>query len=61
MTRLNVTTVPSPCVNWCEINPNDGYCRGCYRTLIEIASWSELSDLDKLAIWDKLEARKPNS
>ncbi|WP_082783997.1 DUF1289 domain-containing protein [Polynucleobacter sinensis] len=56
-----MTTVPSPCVNWCEINPNDGYCRGCYRTLIEIASWSELSDLDKLAIWDKLEARKPNS
>ncbi|OYY21892.1 MAG: DUF1289 domain-containing protein [Polynucleobacter sp. 24-46-87] len=54
-----MTTVPSPCINWCDINPENGFCRGCYRTLTEIAGWSELSKADKLEVWEKLETRKP--
>ncbi|MBU3574363.1 DUF1289 domain-containing protein [Polynucleobacter sp. UK-Mo-2m-Kol15] len=56
-----MTTVPSPCINWCDINPENGFCRGCYRTLSEIADWSELSDADKLEVWEKLEIRKPQT
>jgi len=56
-----LTTVPSPCINWCDINPENGFCRGCYRTLSEIADWSELSNSDKLEIWETLETRKPQA
>jgi len=56
-----LTTVPSPCINWCDINPETGYCRGCYRTLTEIADWSELSNTDKLKVWSQLQARKPQA
>ncbi|MGV0981133.1 MAG: DUF1289 domain-containing protein [Polynucleobacter sp.] len=56
-----MTTVPSPCINWCDINPETGFCRGCYRTLSEIAAWSELSNSEKLEVWEKLETRKPQA
>ncbi|MFZ4062475.1 MAG: DUF1289 domain-containing protein [Polynucleobacter sp.] len=56
-----MTTVPSPCINWCEMNPENGYCRGCFRTLSEIASWSEFSNTEKLNVCAQLEARKPQS
>ena len=59
--RLTLTTVPSPCINWCDINPENGYCRGCYRTLNEIANWSELSDPEKLEVWSELTKRKPQA
>ncbi|HVC02111.1 MAG TPA: DUF1289 domain-containing protein [Steroidobacteraceae bacterium] len=32
----------SPCVNICSLDEH-GYCKGCYRTLQEIASWSRLT------------------
>ncbi|QKM63456.1 DUF1289 domain-containing protein [Polynucleobacter antarcticus] len=54
-----MSTVPSPCVNWCDINPENGYCRGCYRTLTEIAKWSALSDPEKRKVCANLETRKP--
>ena len=54
-------SVPSPCVNWCEINPENQFCRGCYRTLTEIAEWSDLSDLEKLEVLSKLPSRKPQA
>ncbi|NNM61788.1 MAG: DUF1289 domain-containing protein, partial [Steroidobacteraceae bacterium] len=34
------TTAPlSPCISICALDEH-GYCRGCYRTLKEIANWS---------------------
>ncbi|WP_370625406.1 DUF1289 domain-containing protein [Polynucleobacter sp. CS-Odin-A6] len=53
--------MPSPCINWCDINPDSGFCRGCYRTLTEIADWSELSHSDKLEVLAKLNVRKPQT
>jgi predicted Fe-S protein YdhL (DUF1289 family) len=43
------------------MNPENGYCRGCYRTLTEIADWSELSNMEKLEVLSQLQARKPQS
>jgi predicted Fe-S protein YdhL (DUF1289 family) len=57
LSRFTLTTIPSPCINWCDINPENGYCRGCYRTLTEIAEWSELSNPEKLKIWEELKVR----
>jgi uncharacterized protein len=50
--------VPSPCVSICELNERDGSCKGCYRTLQEIAAWGQLSDTDKLVVWQRIEARQ---
>jgi predicted Fe-S protein YdhL (DUF1289 family) len=43
------------------MNPENKLCRGCFRTLDEIAEWSELSDSEKLEVWSKLPARKPQA
>ncbi|MBU3581926.1 DUF1289 domain-containing protein [Polynucleobacter sp. AP-Capit-er-40B-B4] len=56
-----MTIVPSPCINWCDINPENGYCRGCYRTLNEIADWSDMSNPEKLEVWTQLSIRKPQA
>ena len=50
--------VPSPCVSICEMSPDSGLCRGCFRTLDEIAAWSVLDAATKRAIVDALPARR---
>lgn len=35
-----------------------GFCRGCARTLEEIAAWSSLPDSGRLAVLERLAARK---
>lgn len=42
--------VPSPCINVCKMDPGTGLCRGCFRTLDEIAAWSASSDATRLEI-----------
>jgi predicted Fe-S protein YdhL (DUF1289 family) len=34
-----------------------GWCRGCFRTLDEIAAWAQLDDDAKRAVWRQLAAR----
>lgn len=55
--------VPSPCVSICELDVPLSRCKGCYRTLQEIAAWGTLADDEKRAVWTKIEARqrKPES
>lgn len=50
--------VPSPCVSICELDERSGSCKGCYRTLREIAGWSAMADADKLVIWERIEQRQ---
>jgi predicted Fe-S protein YdhL (DUF1289 family) len=35
-----------------------GWCKGCLRTLDEIAWWSQLDDDDKRAVWQLLPRRR---
>ena len=37
-------TVLSPCIGVCSMDVGTGYCRGCYRTIGEIAGWPEYDD-----------------
>ena len=53
-----MNTVASPCIKVCAVDPATGLCRGCFRTLEEIASWSSYSDREKLEVWKRLEARR---
>lgn len=50
--------VPSPCVSICELDERQGQCKGCYRSLQEIAVWGQLGDDDKIAVWRRIEARQ---
>ncbi|MET0378438.1 MAG: DUF1289 domain-containing protein [Spongiibacteraceae bacterium] len=39
-------TVKSPCISVCALN-DDGICIGCWRSVDEIAAWSELDNEHK--------------
>jgi len=49
----------SPCVNVCQMNPFTGLCRGCFRTLDEIAGWLDFSVSEKLEVFKHLDERRP--
>jgi predicted Fe-S protein YdhL (DUF1289 family) len=50
--------VASPCVRVCEMDTASGLCRGCLRTIREIALWSELSPVQRHAVLARLPARR---
>ncbi len=46
----NSTTVAlSPCIGVCEVDPV-GVCRGCERTLAEIADWATMDDGERVRL-----------
>jgi predicted Fe-S protein YdhL (DUF1289 family) len=49
--------LPSPCISVCAMDVSSGLCRGCLRTLDEIAGWSRLDDEGKRTIWTRIEQR----
>jgi uncharacterized protein len=50
--------VPSPCVQVCEMDEALGLCRGCRRTLKEIADWLEMPAKEQLATLQRVADRK---
>ena len=48
----------SPCTKVCVIDPASGFCRGCKRTLAEIASWASLTAAERRRIMQELRARQ---
>lgn len=50
--------LPSPCINICRIDPADGLCSGCLRSLDEIARWSRCDDSARQDILDAVERRR---
>jgi uncharacterized protein len=50
--------VPSPCIKLCVVDPATGLCRGCRRTLAEIAAWPSLGDEAKRKILARVAARR---
>lgn len=48
----------SPCINLCQMDPDNNLCRGCFRTLDEIARWSTLTVAAKNIILSQLAARQ---
>ena len=49
--------VLSPCVGICDLG-DDGLCRGCLRTVGEIASWSTMGDAQRLRVIEELPSRE---
>jgi predicted Fe-S protein YdhL (DUF1289 family) len=47
----------SPCLNICTLDER-GVCRGCYRTLDEIAGWVRMTPGDQWATVERADARR---
>jgi len=50
--------IPSPCISVCQIDSSSQLCRGCWRTLDEIAAWSTSTDATKEKVWTLIAQRK---
>jgi predicted Fe-S protein YdhL (DUF1289 family) len=48
----------TPCVDICEIDRTSGLCRGCGRTIDEIANWASMSSAERRRIINELAGRK---
>jgi predicted Fe-S protein YdhL (DUF1289 family) len=48
----------SPCIGICQLEPASGLCRGCRRTIAEIAAWPALAPAERTAILAEIERRK---
>jgi predicted Fe-S protein YdhL (DUF1289 family) len=51
-------TIETPCIKVCEIDPASGLCRGCARTLDEIARWGMMGDGERRRVMSELPARR---
>lgn len=49
--------IQSPCVKICTLDTQAGVCRGCGRTLDEIAGWVRMSVAERKRVMDELPAR----
>lgn len=47
----------SPCTGVCVIDPVSHLCRGCRRTLGEIAGWAGMGEAERAAVWAVLDER----
>jgi uncharacterized protein len=52
------TDIASPCNKICILDSAGNLCTGCYRTLDEIAKWSEFSAREKRAVLASLVDRR---
>lgn len=55
---LHDQTPASPCIQVCRIDPASGICRGCLRTLDEIAGWSNSTNAQKREVLDRVHERR---
>ena len=55
--RVFDTSVPSPCIAVCQIDPRTDLCIGCRRHLDEIRNWPVLTAEQKRAVLAQLPKR----
>jgi predicted Fe-S protein YdhL (DUF1289 family) len=48
-------SIESPCIQLCQIDPERALCRGCGRTLQEIARWSAYTPAERRRIMNDLQ------
>lgn len=50
--------VASPCINVCKMHEATALCRGCARTIPEIAGWSKADDDERIRVLNRLPERR---
>ena len=51
----------SPCTGVCTIARETGLCRGCLRTIDEIARWRAMDEAERRHVLAACDARRPSS
>jgi uncharacterized protein len=54
---MSKSSLPSPCVQLCIIEPLSGLCEGCGRSLTEIGRWPGMSQAEQRKVLKDLGAR----
>lgn len=57
--RVFDESVPSPCVQVCQVDRSGSHCIGCLRSLDEIRDWPILTVEEKQAVLAAIERRRP--
>ncbi|UCV08036.1 DUF1289 domain-containing protein [Dechloromonas denitrificans] len=50
--------LPSPCINICRMDADNGLCLGCFRTIEEITVWSRTDDSHRANILAAIARRR---
>jgi predicted Fe-S protein YdhL (DUF1289 family) len=45
-----MSMIATPCLRICTLDPASGLCRGCGRSVEEIAAWARYSDVERARI-----------
>ena len=53
-----IQKILSPCISICEITAKNGFCKGCFRTKIEIENWTRYDYQQQCDLLVKLRKRK---
>ena len=54
--KAGIVRPDTPCVAVCSTTFDD-ICRGCGRTVVEVAHWVSMSDADKELVWTRILAQ----
>jgi predicted Fe-S protein YdhL (DUF1289 family) len=54
----DIMAIETPCIKVCIVDPASRLCRGCGRTLDEIARWSVMTDTERARIMATLPERQ---
>jgi predicted Fe-S protein YdhL (DUF1289 family) len=53
-----MSVASTPCIKVCVIDPATALCRGCLRSLDEIAAWSGMSEAERRRVMARLPDRR---
>ncbi|AZU03229.1 hypothetical protein X907_0684 [Glycocaulis alkaliphilus] len=48
----------SPCIKVCFVDPREGICVGCFRTMEELGRWTKMSEAEREAVKPALDERR---
>lgn len=52
------TPIKTPCVKVCFVDPKEGLCVGCFRTMEELGRWTHYSDTERDEVLSALPQRR---
>jgi len=55
---LGKLIVQTPCIDICKIDNDSRLCLGCWRSIDEIARWSQMSDVERAQVMNALPGRE---
>lgn len=59
--HTNLPDIPSPCTGVCTMDTQNAYCKGCYRSRLEIGGWAHMPNEEKLAVVKELRGRRKSA